>query len=152
MQQRLFPADWGLAPDKGSLRSYFGKSVASAKTAGLLLVPMFFRSVTIDPAHAQMLLLKCNGDEIWDVDTCRSLGVPESWIEELQDCFESGFDTDANTIYHQDRLVNQYEGVHDLQLACKLADYLGIDHRRVTAAAFSRQAQVRALQAELDEL
>ncbi len=111
-----------------------------------------YRSITIDPAHAQMLLLKCNGDEIWDVDTCRSLGVPESWIEELQDCFESGFDSDANTIYHQDRLVNQYEGVHDLQLACKLADYLGIDHRRVTAAAFSRQAQVRALQAELDEL
>lgn len=99
-----------------------------------------------------MILLKCTGEEIWDLQTCRNEGVPESWIEELRDCFESGFDRDSNSIYVADRLVNQYDGVHDLDLAFKLADYLGIDARPLTEHIAGRRAKVEAIKAELDEL
>ena len=106
----------------------------------------------LNSVTAQMLLLKCTGDEIWNEQTCREVGIPESWIDELIDNFESGFDTDRNTIYEDSRLVNQYRGVLDLHLAYRLAEFLGIDWRRVTANAMGRRAEVAALQAELDEL
>ncbi len=106
----------------------------------------------MDQISAQMLLLKCQGDEIWDLDTCRSAGVPESWIEELCERFESGFDSDRNTIYHENRMVNQYEGISDLSLAYKLAEYLGIDWERASASAISRRGIVAAIKTELDEL
>ena len=106
----------------------------------------------LNSVTAQMLLLKCTGDEIWNEQTCREVGIPESWIDELLDNFESGFDTDRNTIYEDSRLVNQYRGVLDLHLAYRLAEFLGIDWRRVTANAMGRRSEVAALQAELDEL
>ncbi len=108
---------------------------------------MNFSSVT-----AQFLLLKCTGDEIWNAATCRAEGVPEEWIAELSDNFESGFDSDRNTIYEQEKIVNQYRGVLDLHLAYKLAEYLGIDWRRATANALGRRAEVAAIKAELDEI
>ena len=106
----------------------------------------------LNPVTAQMLLLKCYGNEIWNEETCRSEGIPDSWIEELIDNYESGFDTDRNTIYENDRMVNQYRGVLDLHLAYKLAEYLGIDWQKATATALGREAQVAAIKAELDEL
>ena len=106
----------------------------------------------LDPTTAQFLLLKCTGDEIWDEETCRSNGVPEAWIVELAENFESGFDTNKNTIYVDEQIVNQYRGVLDLHLAYKLAEFLGIDWQRATASALGRQAEVAAIKAELDEL
>lgn len=106
----------------------------------------------LTPVLAQSLLLQCSGDEIWSEETCRSSGIPESWIEELVDNYESGFDSDRNTIYEGQRIVNQYRGVLDLHLAYKLAEFLGIDWQRVTAGALNRRSEVAALQAELDEL
>ncbi len=106
----------------------------------------------LDSVTAQMILLKCTGDEIWDLDTCRRERIPEPWIEELQDRFESGFDSDRNTIYVDQKMVNQYEGILDLHLAYKLAEFLGIDWKRATAGSVSRSGEVRAIQAELDEL
>ena len=98
------------------------------------------------------MLLKCTGDEIWNEQTCRELGVPELWIEELSDNFESGYDTDRNTLYENGEMINQYRGVLDLHLAYRLAEYLGIDWQRATAGALSRRAEVEAIKAELDEL
>lgn len=106
----------------------------------------------LDPISAQMILLKCQGDEIWDVDTCRSSGIPEKWIEELLERFESGYDSDRNTIYQDNKMVNQYEGVSDLHLAYKLAEYLGIDWEKASATAISRRGIVAAIKSELDEL
>ena len=106
----------------------------------------------MDPISAQMLLLKCRGDEIWDDEACRAARIPQAWIEEMKDRFESGFDADRNSIYVDGKLVNQYEGVSDLHLAYKLAEYLGIDWQRATAHAISRMAQVDAIKAEIDEL
>ena len=99
-----------------------------------------------------MLLLKCRGDEIWTIDDCREEGIPEDWIEQLKDCFESGFDTQANTIFHGGKAVNQYFGITDLQLACKLAEYIGIDVQYTIAGITSRTLQVRALKEALDEI
>jgi len=106
----------------------------------------------MDPIKAQMLLLKCRGNEIWNDETCQREGIPESWIAELRDRFESGFDSDRNSIYVDGKLINQYEGVLDLQIAYKLAEYLGINWQQVTDSAIGREAQVAALQAELDEI
>ena len=49
-------------------------------------------------------------------------------------------------------MVNQYEGVLDLHLAYKLAEYIGIDWQRETATALGRAAEVKALQDALDEI
>jgi hypothetical protein len=106
----------------------------------------------LDSISAQLLLLKCTGDEIWNETTCRELGVPDAWIEELIDNYESGFDTDRNTIYEQSGMVNQYRGVLDLHLAYKLAEFLGMDWQRVTRHALTRASEVEAIKAELDEL
>lgn len=106
----------------------------------------------MDQVTAQMLLLKCRGDEVWDLATCSAAGIPDSWIEELNDRYESGFDSDRNSLYVAGRLVNQFEGVSDLHLAFKLAEYIGIDWQRATQNAISRSAKVLAIQAELDEI
>ncbi len=106
----------------------------------------------LDSASAQMLLMKCTGDEIWDEDLCRQEGIPNSWIEELAENFESGFDTNRNSIYVENKLVNQYRGVLDLHLAYKLAEFIGIDWKRATVSSLSRRAEVEAIKAELDEI
>ncbi len=101
---------------------------------------------------AQMLLLKCQGDEIWPREVCLAAGVPPIWIDELVEQYESGFDTDQNTIYKDGRVINQFQGVSDLLLAYKLADYIGIDWQNVTRHIVCRSAKVTALKEALDEL
>jgi len=103
-----------------------------------------------------MLLSECTGVDIWPVDLCRAKGIPETWIVELQDAFESGFDSDLNTIYVDDgvggeRPTNQFHGVQDLELAKKLGEFLGVDTARVTALVLGRKAEVRAIQEAVDE-
>lgn len=99
-----------------------------------------------------MLLSECRGNEIWSPQICREKGVPEAWIEELSDTFESGFKTDRETIYTDDGVTNQYHGVRDLHLAYKLAEFLGVDSARVTELTLGSEAEVRALQEAVDEL
>ncbi len=105
----------------------------------------------MDEIKAQLMLLKCRGDEIWSVETCRTEGVPPQWIEELTDVYESGFDSDCNTIYENGRMVNQYEGVQDLRLAYKLAEFLGVDWQAVTQLAMTREGEVRAIKEAAEE-
>lgn len=98
------------------------------------------------PRHlALAILTKCVGNEIWSVSHCRDAGVPEVWIEELSDVFESGFQTDSQTIYVGNDVTNQYHGVRDLDLAIQIARSLGLDVDRVTATALTRQAIVLAI-------
>lgn len=105
-----------------------------------------------DSVAAQMILLKCVGDEIWSEATCRESGVPDSWIEELCENYESGFDSETNMIYGEDgKLTNQYRGVSDLLLARKLADFIGLDWQSASALAFDRRGEVSAIQDLLDE-
>lgn len=95
--------------------------------------------------RALALLSLCRGDEIWNLQHCREQGVPEAWIEELADTFESGFRTDRETIYLGRAATNQYHGVRDLDLAIRLAQSMGLDVDRVTATAMGRRAIVHAI-------
>ena len=104
-----------------------------------------------DRLKARMLLSECTGRDIWPVDLCRQKEVPETWIEELADCFESGFRFDRETIYQERQIVNQFHGVHDLPLAFRLGEFLGVDTQRVTALALAPESQVRAIQEAVDE-
>ncbi len=106
----------------------------------------------ISRLRALALLSECTGVDIWSVAHCQERGVPQSWIDEFADAFESGYASDRDTIYHEARPVNQYHGIHDLQLAFRLGEYLGIDVQRATATALSPTAQVRAIQEAVDEI
>ena len=101
---------------------------------------------------ARMLLDECVGDEIWSADLCRQKQIPGDWIDEMADCYESGFRTDRETIYHEARHVNQYHGIRDRDLAFKLAEFLGVETQRATELALGLRAEVAALKEAADEL
>ena len=100
---------------------------------------------------ATILLSECNGRDIWPIDLCRQKGVPDAWIEELSDCFESGFQSDLQTIYKDDQVVNQFHGVQDFHLAYKLGEYLGVDVPAVTASVLGKTAEVQAIKEAFEE-
>ena len=98
------------------------------------------------PRHRALALLsQCTGDEIWSVETCRRAGVPESWVEELAEAYESGYRTYSQTIYDAGGMTNQYHGVRDLDLAIRLARSMGMQVDRVTATALGRRGIVTAI-------
>lgn len=105
----------------------------------------------LTPVKALMLLDECTGRDIWPVELCRSKGVPDSWIDELSSCYESGFQSPLQTIYVDERMVNQFYGVRDRDLAFKLGEYLGVDVARVTANAWGKVAEVRAIKEAVEE-
>jgi hypothetical protein len=104
------------------------------------------------PRHKALALLsQCDGDEIWSLDHCRKTGVPEPWIGELSDAYESGFQNDRQTTYVENRQTNQYHGVRDVDLATKLCQSLGLDAQAVTQMATSRRAVVLAIKEAVEE-
>ena len=94
---------------------------------------------------ALTLLSECTGDDIWSIEHCRARGVPEAWIEELADCYESGFRSDSQTIYVEQRVVNQYQGIRDIDLAIKLGEYLGVPVADLQAVSATRARLVSAI-------
>jgi hypothetical protein len=98
-----------------------------------------------------MLLSECTGRDIWPVELCRAKGLPEAWIEELADCYESGFASPLQTIFVDDQMTNQFYGVQDLHLARKLGEYLGVDTQQVEARTLGRVAEVRAIQEAVED-
>lgn len=84
------------------------------------------------------MLSECTGETIWPLDHCRARRVPEAWIEELSDAFESSFDRDDQTIYFNDQSVNQFHGIRDVDLASKLGIALGVDVQRIAGTALDR--------------
>jgi hypothetical protein len=105
----------------------------------------------LNRAHALLLLSECTGDDIWPVHHCRVRNVPESWIDELLDAYESGFDSPRSTIYYRGDVVNQFEGICDVHLACKLGHYLGVDVQSIIASVSSRSRVVRAIREAVEE-
>ena len=100
------------------------------------------------PRHRLLsLLAECTGDDIWSVQHCRARRIPETWIEQLSDAYESGFDRKSQTIYTDEGVTNQYHGVRDVDLAIRLADSMGI---RVDANAIARLGRARLVQAIKD--
>ena len=104
--------------------------------------------MTTLPRHRLLSLLsECTGDEIWSLQHCRLRHVPEDWIDQLADAFESGFDSDRQTIYTDDGVTNQYHGVRDVDLAIRVAQAMGI---RVDASSLARYGRARLVQAIKD--
>lgn len=105
----------------------------------------------MDPLLALQLLAECTGDDIWSLEHCRTRKIPESWIEELSDCYESSFEDDRQTIYVERQRTNQYEGVRDVDLARKLGEYLGVETAELANRALSRTDLVRSIQEAAEE-
>lgn len=105
-------------------------------------------SMTDLPRHRILSLLsECTGDEIWNTQHCRDRRLPEIWIKELSDAFESSFDCDRQTIYTDAGATNQYHGIRDVDLAIRLAESLGI---RIDSNALARFSRARLVQAIKD--
>lgn len=98
------------------------------------------------------ILSECTGDDIWSLEHCRLRGIPEAWIADLSDCFESGFDTDANTIYVTDRVVNQYQGIRDVDIARRSALDLGLATDQLEQQAITRRHLVRLIKEAIEEM
>jgi hypothetical protein len=104
------------------------------------------------PRHRLLALLaECTGDEIWSLDHCRLRRVPEAWIEELSDAYESGFDSDRQTIYTDRGMTNQYHGIRDVDLAIRLAESMGIAVDEHSLARLGRSRLVRAIKNAVEE-
>lgn len=100
---------------------------------------------------ALTLLSECTGDDIWSIDHCQQRGVPTQWIESLADCYESGYEHDSQTVYYQERMVNQYEGIRDVDLAIKLGEFLGVNVSELIALSPSRARLVLAIRQAIEE-
>ncbi len=100
---------------------------------------------------ALTLLSECTGDDLWSVAHCRLRGVPEAWIDELTDCFESGFQNAGQTIFVDDSVINQYHGIRDVDLAIKLGEFLGVDVSALNAVAATRARLVAAIRHAIEE-
>lgn len=101
--------------------------------------------------RALAILQECRGDEIWSLEHCRLRGVPELWIEDLVDTYESGFQRDSETIYWKGNITNQYRGVHDVKLAIHVARSMGLDVDRVTQSALGRVGIVNAIKEAVED-
>lgn len=101
--------------------------------------------------QALTLLSECTGDEIWSVEHCRLRRLPEDWIAELADCFESGFRSDSQTIYVEEQVVNQYQGIRDVDLAMRLGEHLGVDVARLEQRSVSRSHLVQLIAESAEE-
>jgi hypothetical protein len=101
--------------------------------------------------RALKLLSECDGDHIWSVEHCRKQGVPEEWILEMVDGYESGFNHDRETIYYGDKPVVQFEGIRDFDLALRLATFLKVRTEDILATQFSRRSVVRAIKEKFED-
>ncbi len=67
------------------------------------------------------------------------------------DAYESGFDHNSNTIYYRERVVNQFEGVRDVDIACLIAQSLGVPIKRLIESSYSRADLVRKIRETIEE-
>jgi hypothetical protein len=107
--------------------------------------------VSLTRLKALTLLSECTGDDIWSVDHCRLRHVPESWIEELANCFESGFQDEGHTIFVGRTTVSQYYGLRDVDLAIKLGEFLGVEVTSLVSSAATRSRLVIAIRQAIEE-
>lgn len=108
-------------------------------------------SIMISRAHALQLLSLCDGEEIWSIDYCRRQSVPERWVRELRNAYESGFVNPTQTIYYEGRIVNQFEGVLAVDIAIRIAEVLGVNVASIASCHLSREEIVRAIREQIEE-
>ena len=77
--------------------------------------------------------------------------MPVDWITELRDVYESGFQSPSQMIYFAEKLVNQFEGVRDVDLACRIAAALGMNVAKIVSSSVSRSDSVSKIKESLEE-
>ena len=102
-------------------------------------------------SQALIWLSECTGDDIWSIEYCRKRQIPQLWIDELRDAYESGFESDNQTIYYGNEVVNQFDGIRDVDLACKIGQYLKLDVARIVERQISRSGVVRSIREAIEE-
>ena len=102
-------------------------------------------------SQALVWLSECTGDDIWSIDYCRQRQIPPAWVNELCDAYESGFESDKQTIYYRNEVVNHFEGIRDVDLACKIGQYLKVNVARIVERQISRAAVVREIREAIEE-
>ncbi len=107
--------------------------------------------MTLNRLKVLILLDECTGDDIWSSEHCRLREIPEAWIEELAENYESGFRSDTETIYVDGKVTNQYRGIRDVDLAMKLGEFLGLDTQQLMSVAVSRQHLVRLIREAIED-
>lgn len=105
----------------------------------------------ISRTHALYLLDLCDGEEIWSIEYCRRHHVPDRWVRELRDAYESGFKDPSQTIIYEGRVVNQFEGVLAVDIAMRVAAVLGVDPHGITQHHASRHGIVREIRERIEE-
>ena len=101
--------------------------------------------------QALMWLSECTGDDIWSIEYCRKCQIPQAWVDELRDAYESGFESDCQTIYYRHEAVNQFEGIRDVDLACKIGQFLKLNVARIVERHISRAAIVREIREAIED-
>lgn len=96
-------------------------------------------------------LAECTGDDIWSMEHCRLRGVPEEWLTQLRDVYESGFQSHSQKIFFGEKLINQFEGVRDVDLACRIAAALGLNIAKIVSESFSRSDCVTKIKESLED-
>lgn len=97
------------------------------------------------------LLQECTGDTIWPVDYARARRVPEAWIEQFRDSFESGFQSDTQTIYTEDSVTNQFHGIRDVDLVRAIAIDFGMSIEQYESVSLSRRDFVNRIRTAIEE-
>jgi len=105
----------------------------------------------LNQSQALMWLSECTGEDIWSIEYCRKRQIPQLWIDELRDAYESGFESDNQTIYYRNEVISQFEGIRDVDLACKIGQYLKLNVARILERQISRSAVVRAIREAIEE-
>ncbi len=75
-------------------------------------------------------LAECTGDDVWSIDYCKRSGIPDSWIRDLSEIYESGFKTSKEVLYHEGKRIHQYRGIRDSDLARRISQQLGYRWRQ----------------------
>ena len=105
------------------------------------------------PSRQQLLnwLSECTGETIWSVVDARDRGIPDHWIETMADAFESNPTHDRDTIYVGDRVVGQYHGIRDVDLARRIAAEIGLPITEIESRSLSRSHLVRNIHDAIEE-
>lgn len=96
-------------------------------------------------------LAECTGDDVWSIDYCKKSGIPESWIRDLSEIYESGFKTSNEVLYHEGKRIHQYKGIRDSDLAMRIALQLGYPVDAIERAALSHSDLVRRIKEAVEE-
>jgi hypothetical protein len=112
--------------------------------------------MTLRPDLALALLDECTGDDLWSIEHCVARRVPQAWIAELADAYETSYRISSQTIYvsdpqHGRRIVNQYYGVRDIDLAKRIAVELGLDVKTIESTSLSRRGLVEMIKTAVME-